>query len=293
MSIFIRLCHLGSRQRPFHLARLAMNILTQVAGILLFYSVAVAAPSEVYRVDERDPDEIFRDGFLPWGKNDYLLDHVLGTSLLQRGDRGSFFVATTDSFEAAQFIAQRRYHFQPNLQNRPLYIYTIRADQHFYEVERYMAQIESDPPEGENRRSIAEARRAYSYQREWVAAGGVPARLIHEAREVVYANGEVVLGDGSTTNASYEQGQSHANEDVYPQRGVQTYHRIRQAYALNSTVEFFRGLGIAIAFCPRPSYNEKVRQAVSSGGCLNPTVVDLSTYPLGLGGIYKLLLGED
>ncbi|NWC09124.1 hypothetical protein HX776_09880 [Pseudomonas agarici] len=295
MSNLIQSERLGSGSRLFYLVRLVLSVFARVAsyiGVLLFCSLVLATPSEVYRVDERDPDEIFRDGFLSWGKNDYLLDHVLGASLLQRGDRGSFFVATTDNFETAKFIAQRRYHFQPNLRNRSLYIYTIRADQHFYEVDRYMESMESNPPKEENQRSIAEARRAYAYQREWVAAGGVPAKQISEAREVMYANEEVVLGSEST-NAGYEQGQTFASEGIYPQHGIQAYHRIRQAYALNSTVEFFQGLGIGIAFCPPPPYAQSVQKITDLDGCMNPTVVDLGTYPIGLGGVYKLLLDED
>jgi len=261
--------------------------------LLLMYSAAWATPpTNVFRVDERPPSEIFKNGFNKRGQNDYLLAHVLGTSLMP-GSEGSFFVATTATLETAYLIAQRRYQYNPALQTSPLYIYEIRADQNFYEVDLYMENMEENPPEGESRINIARARQAYRYQREWVAAGGIGPQLIRRARQIHFEGGRIIDDHHDFENGGiYADADTHANAGIYPRLGLQTYHRVLggRAFILNSTVDFLRGFAVSLAYCP-PVAERRIKRQV--GGCDNPTVIYPYTDLTGLTEIYPLLLNEE
>jgi len=260
--------------------------------LLLMYGMAWAVPpADVYRVDARPPGEIFKDGFKAWGSNGDLLAHILGTSLTRTGDEGSSFVATTETLEAAYRIIQRMYENDLALRRTNFYIYEIRADQTFYQVDRYLESLERNPPAGQNRRGIAEVRRAYRYEREWVAAGGIPARQVRLAREVHFDRdtGRVVdLAEQS--NDDYNGADTHGNTEVYrgPQRVLG-----RQAFILNSTVEFLRGFAVTLAYCPLPQAGERKVRFITAGGCGNPTVVHLDRDLTGLTEILPILLYED
>lgn len=230
---------------------------------------------ELYRVDVRSPAQVFASGFTPCGRNDYLLAHVLGTSLLADHEC-SFFVAATESLQTAYMIAQRKYQFDPYLQERPLYIYSIRADSKFYGVDRYMEYVERDPPEGESQGRIAELRQGYGNQREWVAAGGIPPRQIRMAREISFRMGSVI-GGSEFANVDYEDADTHANDGVYPPLGLSGFSgRLGgKAFILNSEEEFKRGFAVSLAYC-FPVADEK-KNSSSSGGCENPTIIDLDS----------------
>jgi len=253
---------------------------------------ALATPKEVYRVDERPPDIIFSKGFTPWGKNDYLLAHVFGESLMQAGPEGSAFVATTETLEAAYRIAQTRFRLTPvGLQTRPLFIYEIRTDQNFYGVARYMEAMEENPPEGVNRRNIAFARAAFRYQREWVAAGGIPARQVRLARQIFFRDGQIVDED-TIKNEDFENADTQANEGIYPALGVLRFLG-RQAFILNSTVEFLRGFAVTLAYCPPPVEDRKKRLAAVENVCPAPRVLYLDRDLTRLTEVLPLLLNDD
>lgn len=133
--------HLSTRLREeqtrFFRLMAVLSVLVSSQGIVCEEAIATP-PQVVYRIDERPPDAIFKQGFTANGRNDYLLAHVLGASLV-RGlpeNQRSNFVATTATLQTAYLIAERRWQFNPALRTRPLFIYEIRADQNFYEVDR-------------------------------------------------------------------------------------------------------------------------------------------------------------
>jgi hypothetical protein len=72
----------------------------------------------VYRFDKRSPDEIFKNGFSPWGSNLDLAQHVEGSNMKDSG-----YVSTTSSMQAAYKL----YWVANHNKNPPQgYIYKIR-----------------------------------------------------------------------------------------------------------------------------------------------------------------------
>ncbi|AMB88149.1 hypothetical protein AWM79_23880 [Pseudomonas agarici] len=281
-------------QHFFTKARGAIFLLS----ILFFSSVLAAPPKKVYRVDDRPPDEIFSTentkAFAPWGENDYLLAHVLGVSLRQLGPEGSAFVATAETLEAARQVAQTRFRLTPPTQRvRPLYIYEIRAEQNFYEVDRYMEALERNPPEDESRRDIAFARSAFRYQREWVAFGGITNAQVRLARRIYFNEDTLQIEeDGVIENEHFVAANTRANDGIFPLQGM---HPLlgRQAFILNSTVEFLSGFAVSLAYCPPPAVDRKIRLKVAESNCNNPTVIHLDRDLTGLNEILPILLNED
>lgn len=242
-----------------------------------------APPEVVYRIDERPPGEIFSQGFRPWGDNDYLLAHVTGTSLGARPS--SYFIATTRAQLVATRIAEARFRYNVELRERPLYLYTIRADDTFFSADRYMEHLESDPPEGENRRNIVEARRAYRYQQEWVAAGGIAPENIISAQEVWFVRIGQLRNGELFSNADFVNRNTRGNSGIYPRLGTQPFHRIAtRAFFLNSTMDFLHGVAVSLAYCP-PSTSSSRRLGtarksdadVEKGGCDNPNSIELNS----------------
>jgi hypothetical protein len=281
--------------------------------LLVFASAQADPPRVVYRVDERHPDQIFPEGFQAWGRNDYLYAHVLGASLIRsRGTEGSNFVATTDSLETAMLIARRRWTFNPGLRDQPLYLYTIRAEGNMYEVDAYMENLESNVPEGEDSRSIEQARRAYRYQQEWVAAAGTNAdriaitpQQIHTARELRFREGQlpgedyglIIVGEEFQNTGRFQDGPTQASDRLYPRLGTQNYHRTMggRAYVLDSPMDLLRGIAISLAYCPDmpgPSGLGKVKTTLSAD-CSEPTPVDLKKMRARLVSILGLALVDE
>lgn len=286
MTLYRRSLRTSSRYIAIRYLRLQFMVsLIAVAAVAaaLFSICEIAAatpPHVVYRVDERTPDEIFRTGFEPWGRNDYLLAHVLGESLLSDvpEQQRSYFVATTATLDAAYQIARARWRYAPALRTAPLYIYEIRATQNFYDVDRYMDAIEQNPPEGENRQVIAAARRAYRYQREWAAAGPIDFRQVRWAREIRYRDDRI--GDfREFVNDRRTDENTVANDGIYPILGRQPFHRVRpEAFILNSTVEFLHGFAVSLAYCPLPPAPRYLAMLSSTRECNEPTEVRLDGF---------------
>jgi len=92
----------------------------------------VQASDIVYRFDSRSPDEIFRDGFRPWGDNLNLLAHLSGETCtyanVGTSDRDSGFVSTTTS-EA--FALERAGNGARRL-GAEFYVYQIQPDNNAY-----------------------------------------------------------------------------------------------------------------------------------------------------------------
>jgi hypothetical protein len=102
-------------------------------------------PKEVFRVDTREPADIFAHGFTPWGSNDNLIDHVGGTSCTANVSRGgthdSAFIATTDDQDTLERIVRAYLGRLPV--GRSVYIYTIRADANFYSAQASVELLHS------------------------------------------------------------------------------------------------------------------------------------------------------
>lgn len=163
----------------------------------------------VYRVDERSPSQIFRDGFTSWGNNMDLLDHVSGISC-HGNSYGSAFIPTSASRNSALRIANEI--FSSRLP-RPqiLYLYRIRADSRFYNVYSNLESIDE-------RANIEIENNLYymaDRQEEVVALRRIPTTQIHQVTELSYNNGEVNEGTMSSNN-NYVMRQTNINLGVIP-----------------------------------------------------------------------------
>ena len=150
-------------------------------GIFLQISTALAnPPAWVYRIDTREPSEIFLTGFSPRGDNDNLADHFLSVSYY---DGTSSFVGTTSEFHAALMFASGILRHAPTGE---IYVYAIRPDHSFYSVAASIqhhvamigasAELRSRLPNYLQR--LQRAQIDYRWEREWVTQGVIPANQI-------------------------------------------------------------------------------------------------------------------
>lgn len=90
-------------------------------GILLAFTCCMAVPSHaitLYRGDDRPPDVVFREGFVPQGTNESPLDHISGRSCL--GGRWptelrSAYVALSEHVDDTVAYGTNVYHVTPDL----------------------------------------------------------------------------------------------------------------------------------------------------------------------------------
>ena len=146
----------------------------QLVLCFLLLSAVVQAvdppPIFVYRMDYRNPTDIFAMGFEPLGDNDSLEDHVGGLSC-RTGTSTTAFVATTSSEEFA--INWGRDRFCLHGTATEFYVYKIRATENFYSAEASLRNT------GEQKNILLAD--YYKKQKEWLAFGGVPAKQIEKA----------------------------------------------------------------------------------------------------------------
>ncbi|OCQ52013.1 Pertussis toxin subunit 1 precursor [Photorhabdus australis subsp. thailandensis] len=211
----------------FHLSwKLFRNNLTVKVIFFLIptiLSVNSYAIDYVYRVDGRPPEEIFKEGFFPWGNNTSLSQHVNGTSCGRNGT--SAYVATTSNRDQAMRIAATLFSAQRiRGENRPpLYLYTIRADRNIYSVRtsaRHLISLGDSSFTERTNHSI-------DIQQEYVAivppgsAQGTPAirpQQIMSADRLTYNedNFRAESITPSIRNEIYLNSRAHANEGIIP-----------------------------------------------------------------------------
>jgi pertussis toxin subunit 1 len=160
-------------------------------------TVVNAGPNWMFRVDTRDPDAIFKNGFTAFGQNDNLRDHARGTSCTQR-DANSNFISTSSDPEYAGNYARRLI----TRHGPPIYVYKIRPTENFYNMERSLAAIGYEA-------GIPDARK----QSEWVAVNKIEGSQIQAVR--VYRSEQT---PPFQLNPRYEERRPDANPGVYKQR---------------------------------------------------------------------------
>ncbi|EBC5529440.1 hypothetical protein C3M26_21680 [Salmonella enterica] len=164
-------------------------------------------PKFVYRVDSRRPDEIFQNGFEAWGNNYNLIAHVNGASCSTSGSQ-SGFISTTSNLDAANAIAE-----QHVAERGVAYIYTIRADNTFYNAAESIDWLHSTYNAGPYTvMSLEMARRAG----EWDAVDRIPPENI---QQVSVLRG---LQVSTAQNPRYLNVQSSGNQQLYTRNAAQT-----------------------------------------------------------------------
>lgn len=142
------------------------------------------APTCVYRVDTRAPEEIFEEGFaVPGsGTNNNLLDHVRGRSTLQAKGTTNF-ISTSTSLEYVRNYAGR---LTPG--GNDGWIYVIQPDLNFYDVRASLERATNSSSKAV-RSAAKDALKFYKEQSEWAARGSIRPQLVQAAVPVKLVNG--------------------------------------------------------------------------------------------------------
>lgn len=161
-------------------------------SLSFFISINCFAEDFFFRVDRRDPVEIFSDGFRPAGSLRDVLRHIEGDACYQPGapssEQSAFVSATTEEAVALNIGANWR-------SGTIFYIYRIRPSSRFYSA---FASLDYA-----YRRSLrpifASTRDAMAADYEWLALNGIDHTEIHSAQQFT-SNGDGTAISGDTTN---------------------------------------------------------------------------------------------
>ncbi|ANI29870.1 hypothetical protein PL78_08560 [Yersinia entomophaga] len=180
-----------------------------IIGLLFFYisaSYAIYPVNLVYRADTRDLGEInAANGMRPWAgpRVDYdLIHHFDGESV---DDYTSAFVSTSASFrhsiEHAASLARANSE-EPFEEDFRIFIYAIRPESNFYEVEGSIAHARDTSAEHSPRQAgLSALLHNYGGMEEWVALEGISAERIISFIEIT---GEILQN-------YYQSGQLFSN----------------------------------------------------------------------------------
>lgn len=203
-----------------------MNFKLKVIILVFFYLSSACAISAdfVYRIDDRPPSEIFRNGFFSKGTNMILIQHIVGASCHRTGD--SAFIATTSELESARSIADAIFGANRD-DSRTLYLYTIRADSHFYNLTPTVNALE-DRGEAFTSQQFA----MMEIQREVVALRNIPNQNIQSVTPIIYDGSSHHTTDGiSQSNAAYISRETRINQGVIPGARLSTGEPINRIAA--------------------------------------------------------------
>ncbi|WP_270655296.1 hypothetical protein [Enterobacter bugandensis] len=150
-----------------------------------------------YRVDRRDPVEIFKNGFRPAGTLRDVLRHVEGDVCYTPGaspsEQSAFISATIDSNVAISIGGNWR-------AGTVFYIYSIRPSSRFYS-----AYASLDYAFRNSQRSIFEsARDAMAADYEWLALDGISISEIYSAQTYTSNGDGTALAGETTLNSAYD-----------------------------------------------------------------------------------------
>lgn len=179
-------------------------------SVLVFCSSAAAVPPDhvVYRVDDREPSEIFSNGFRSYGMNAGVDEHVSGASIR---NRTSAWIATTDNIDTAVNIANTRYYLMQASRPRTTWIYEIAQDYNMYDMVRIIEHESNSLWVGSARRDHLNALlMAYRSQREIGALRVIQPGQVVRARQFVW---DPASGRGQFTGEWIAN--PHYNEERY------------------------------------------------------------------------------
>lgn len=153
-------------------------------------SYAMDPPQWVYRIEMREPIVVFASGFITTGRDRDLLRFISGASL---DDGSSSYIGTSQYISDAERICAEVAREHPD---EPLYIYQIRPEENFYNVEESMLIQRDALPEGLARQQLNNAwlaTRTWVYGM-WAATAAIPGEVISGARRYNWNNGQPSLG---------------------------------------------------------------------------------------------------
>lgn len=200
-----------------------MKFLCYSLTALFSLTMHFSANAFFYRAVGANPNTVFTRGFLPWGQNPSLLQHVIGTSCnrrnaaeFQRDGTGSRYLSLAATLETAIRVARTRLGQTPPTPERPeptVWIYEIRPTATTHDVvltfERAGLNLNAGPLRVPYQNAV--------YFAEWVEEGPIVPERIREARQYRLVNGQAVeIPDTAVTNPRYVDAPAVVNTDPLP-----------------------------------------------------------------------------
>lgn len=174
----------------------------------IIFSSITMAQTYFYRSDSRAPtgnDGIFNTGFIPWGENDNLLEHVEAASLGEHGGSPtSAFVATSTDSDVAVGVSASE-----EGDGTEFYLYEVRPTDNFYSVETSFREW------GRADAGYLEALEDFGDQHEYAAFAGISSEQIRRATLYRIENG-IPVPSTVINNPHYREETSAANTGPYP-----------------------------------------------------------------------------
>ncbi|MGP2425539.1 putative AB5 enterotoxin ADP-ribosylating subunit YtxA [Yersinia sp. 2538 StPb PI] len=174
-------------------------------------------PDIVWRVDTRDYQEIFRQGFHSLGDNDSVVEHLSGRSC--RGDHAtsadSIFISTTaDKIFAYNYLERVLKKIQTTIGSDALvYLYQIRADSNMYSADYTLNFILRVGASG-MQQELHHIFRYSPFLSEWMAHSRILEEQIMSATSYLLRQGKVIANE-FMPNPLYRQTRSSASANPY------------------------------------------------------------------------------
>lgn len=155
----------------------------------------ITPPRFVYRVDSRSPEEIFQNGFVPWGFSRDFVRHIAGIAYSTENpgtpEQMPYFISTSENIEAVIRFYAGVLH--AGIAGPQIWLYRIRATENFYSaaltaqdmnlrISQNLVVYEGAATEEQTLYLMSEVLSGmYSYDREWFSDGPIPRETIQFA----------------------------------------------------------------------------------------------------------------
>lgn len=167
-----------------------------VSGLALPAHANGDDPEWLYRVDTREPEQIFETGFAPRGDSTNLLDHVTAAGGSPAAARSGFVAMTSDQTVAQRLAGLYLDEAESNGDEEPtVYIYSIAPNGHMYDVHRSLvAHADDARQQGASPEYVLGVRSAVqtiaAHEHEWASDVAIAPRSIIEAEVWTRTDGE-------------------------------------------------------------------------------------------------------
>ncbi|AYD44158.1 putative enterotoxin subunit [Yersinia kristensenii] len=193
-------------------------IVLYLMSTLIMPNSKAKPPDIVWRVDTRDLDDVFNNGFSAAGNNNNIVEHLTGRSCHQHGGGSvsSSFISTTSNRNFAYHYAERILRGM-NAQgdvNAQVYIYQIRATENMYSAGTTLEFLLRGYDHGQHH-EISRILRYTPYLSEWMAHNRIePEQIASQTAYYIYRG--TIRSESIFHNARFVQTRSTANDGPFP-----------------------------------------------------------------------------
>lgn len=281
------------------LVRLLIILKTIITFIFFSPFSHAAPPSTVYRVDSREPEIIFEEGFRAWGEEMSIIYHFHSVQHFTENDidMNGMVSTSTDLDESLSFSEMLSFNDEDiDLASHSfiVWLYEIRANSDTYDVDASLNEaIRIANEDGDKDRAARLQGRLTSFggMSEWVHEGSITPNLIRSAREVRvyveddgYGNWQVITGSATMTsvvinNNQFDGVESQGNPNPFDMTNDQFDSSDNTTSAIISTVGGASGGPVAWGMVGDFSCESDEFTCVSVGLSENGTVNEDSFSP--------------